>query len=246
MKTKIQSLGFTKGHMHLLLVAVAVFSVLMVSKSNINLRAVFVKADDTPVKMLTYDDVHNQVAAEVQAAEPADDPAANAVADQQLALLDRQLDSGEVLGDSIGIGTVPNAEQIFSREQLDLIPVNTQTTSQKTVELYSDQLLNIESQDDATTLMGNLNSSDPSVLNKTKDKANLIIGKLKGLTVPDELADYHRYKMIYYQSLASMADSFAQNTLDTNFQNTSKIFFSVVSKLEDTKNKMQDKYQVGL
>lgn len=242
MKTKLQSLGFTSGHMHLLLVAVAVFAILMVVKSDVNLKTMFANADDEQV-MLTYDDVQNQTAAEFG---PVADTELTSEEEEQYALLDRSLETGEVLGDATGIGTVPDAEQIFSRSQLDLINVNTQNTTAESIKKYSESLLSVESQNESVTLMANLNSSDSATLNKTKDQAYYVIQNLSALTVPSELADYHRYKMIYYQTLASMADSFAQNNLNTNFENTSKIFFSVTNKIEQTKAWVQDKYNVAL
>lgn len=242
MTTKLKSLGFTASHVHLLLVAFALFSVLIVAKSDISIKALFVKADDN-VEMLTYEGVRDEILAERGGVIT---PQTDAEAEAQFALLDRSLDNGQVLGESIGIGTIPPAEQIFSRDQLDLITLSIEETTKESVEKYSERLLNVESQESATSLMANLNSSDPEILNKTRDQAMEIISNLKSLTVPSELVDFHRYKMIYYQSLSSMASSFAQNTLDTNFENTSKIFFSITSKLEESKSKIQDQYQVVL
>lgn len=242
MKDKLQSLGFTSGHAHLLLVAVAIFAVLTVAKSDISIKALFVNADEE-TKMLTYDEVRNKVAAEYgsMSATPADEEA-----ERQLALLDRSLDQGQVLGEQIGIGSIPRAEQIFSRDQLDQIVVQTKSTSKESVQKYTEEVLRVESKYGAVALVANLNSNDPAVLNQTKDQAKVIIQNLKGLTVPSELADYHRYKMIYYQTLSNMADAFATNDLNSDFQNTSKIMFGIMEKIEQTNSQIQTKYQVNL
>ena len=242
MKTKLQSLGFTASHAHLLLVVFALFSVLMVVKSDISIKAIFVKADEN-VEMVTYEEVRAQIIAE-RGGEVTQESEAEAEA--QLALLDRSLDEGKVLGESIGIGAIPSADQIFAREQLDTIVVITTSTNQASVKKYSDDVMGVEAKYDAVTLMANLNSSDVSILNSTKEQATVIIQNLKGLTVPDELADFHRYKMMYYQTLLSMADAFATNTLDTNFQNTSKILFSIMEKMEQVKSAIASKYNVAL
>ena len=242
MKTKLQSMGFTASHAHLLLVAFALFSVLMVVKSDLSIKAIFVKADEN-VKMVTYDEVRAQIIAE-RGGEVTQE--SDAEAEAQLALLDRSLDEGKVLGESIGIGAIPNADNIFAREQLDTIAVTTELTSQVSVKKYSEAILGVESKHDAITLMSNLNSSDPLVLSSTKEQATVIIQSLKGLTVPDELADFHRYKMMYYQTLSNMADAFATNTLDANFQNTSKILFSIMEKMEQVKSSIANKYNVSL
>ena len=241
MTTKLKSLGFTSGHAHLLIVAVALFSVLMVAKSDLSVKALFANADDE-VEMLTYEDVRSEVVAEYGGVSSE----ADAEAEKQLALLDRSLDNGQVLGDMVGIGTIPNIDKIFARDQLDMIPVTTIATTQQSVQIYSERVIGVEAEHGAVALMANLNSSDQAVLTQTKDQVVVVISNLKGLSVPAELADFHRYKMIYYQTLASMADAFANNTLDANFQNTSKILFSVMEKIESTKTEMQTKYQVSL
>lgn len=242
MISKLKSLGFTAGHAHLLLVAVALFSVLIVAKSGINYRTMFASAESTKPQTLSYEDALSQ--AQADNAQPTEQSTAED--DAQIALLDRSLDSGQVLGDSIGIGTVPSAEQIFSREKLDQIKLNTVPTDSKSIQMYSDNLIGVESQNDASTLIGNLNSSDPDVLKQTKQQADATVQKLSALIVPTELADYNRYQMIYYEALSNMAQGFATNTLDTDFQNTSKIFFSVTNKIEQTKSDIQQKYQVSL
>lgn len=241
MMSKLKSLGFSSGHAHLLLVAVAVFSVLIVTKSGINVRAMFANAD-SEVKVPTYEDIKKEVESEKNTSTNN----SSDYIDEQIALLDRSLENGQVLGDATGIGTVPNIEKVFTREQLDQIKLNTVSTDSKSVQSYANSLLNVESQTDAATLMASLNSSDPAVLKQTAAQADAIIQKLSTLTVPAELADFNRYKMIYYESMSSMANGFATNTLDTNFQNTSKIFFSVVNKIEQTKTDIQQKYQVSL
>lgn len=241
MKSRLKDLGFTSGHVHLLLIAVALFAVLMVTQSNINIKALFVKADDQPA-MLTYEGVHNQILAD----QGQSSTEADKTAEAQLALLDRSLDSGQVLGDSTGIGTVPPAEQIFNRDQLDLIHVTTEPTTTQSLQRYSQNLLSVESQDNAITMIANLNSSDPAVLKATQELSDGTIQNLASLTVPSELADFHRYKMIYYKALSSMAVSFAENNLNTDFQNTSKILFSIINKIEQSKSVIQEKYQIAL
>ncbi|HEX3096058.1 MAG TPA: hypothetical protein VHQ20_02975, partial [Patescibacteria group bacterium] len=108
-KTKFKSLGFTAGHAQLLTVAVAIFAVLFVAKSGVNLKTVFVHAD-TKTEMLTFDQVHNEVAAQEN---QSSDPTATDDSAQQLALLDRGDVDGKVLGDAIGIGEIPDADQLI-------------------------------------------------------------------------------------------------------------------------------------
>lgn len=246
MKTKLQSLGFTSGHMHLLLIAVALFSVLMVSRSNISLKTLFVKADDTQTKMLTYEDVRDQVIAENAAAQPADDPAAEAEAEQQLALLDRQLDEGQVLGDSIGIGNIPPADQLYSRDQLDTIAVTTTATTQASVALYQRNLSVAEADYDSANLIANLNSTDPEVITDAAAQTEKLISVLQTIVVPSDLADFQRYKIMYYRVLINLGNSFAGNDQGVDLKNNSTALFSLVDKIQRMSDEVYSKYGVQL
>lgn len=241
-KTKIQSLGFTLRHLQILVVAFLLIGSLTLAKTGINFKSFFVNADET--KQLTYEEVRNKIYTENPL--PTLEDSISAEDSAQLALLDRSLDQGEVLGDSIGIGTIPPADQIFNREQLDAIKINTQPTNVDTIQKYKIDLLGVESQDEAIVLIGSLNSNDPAVLEKAKEQATTVMQKLFNVVVPDELADFHRYKLIYYQTLSGMVDGFASNSKDSNFENSSKIFFSVTNKIEQTKAEIQTKYNIEL
>lgn len=243
MKTKLQSLGFNASHAYLLTVAVALFVALTFVQSDLNLRTLFANAD-SETEMLTYESVRDELVADQSPI--VSDEVAMAEAEKQLALLDRSLENGQVLGESIGLGAVPQADQIFSREQLDSIVVTTEKTNPQSIQRYAERVLRVESENNALEVMANLNSSDSVLLTNTKQQITVIIQDLKGLAVPEELADYHRYKMIYYQTLASMADSFASNNLNTDFQNTSKILFSIMEKIEQTKNVIQTQYSISI
>jgi hypothetical protein len=242
MTQKLKSLGFNSAHLQLLTVAFVVVGGLIFVKSGLSVRALFVHADNEKPPV-TYDSVRNQIVSE---SSQQADPAADAEAEKQLALLDRQLDSGQVLGESIGVGTIPNVEQVFSRSLLDQIQVKTTDTSKQSISKYAEQVAGVETQDGAVILLGSLNSDDPTVLNQTKQSSDVVVQGLSTLIVPSELADYHRYKMLYYKSLATMADYFAKNDLNTDFQNNSKVLFSLTEKIEQIKTDIYNKYQVTL
>lgn len=240
-KTKLKDLGFTAGHAHLLIVAVAFFAVLTFAQSDLSLRALFANADDEVV-MLTYGDVRNTVASEYGNVSTE----ADASVEEQLALLDRSLDNGQVLGDVIGIGVVPPVEQMLSREHLNSLPVITTTTSLEAIQMYSSFVTGVEAENEVLTLLGDLNSSDQQTLVNSKQRISKMIAQLGQVVVPSELADFHRYKIIYYQTLSEMADGFISNSYDVNFQNTAKVFFSITDKIERTKSEVQSKYNVAL
>ncbi len=81
--------------------------------------------------MLTYDEVKNQV--ESQNPTSLSDTEVSPEDEKQLALLDRSLENGQVLGADIGIGTIPNVDELYSADQLGAIPVKSsvQTSQQE-------------------------------------------------------------------------------------------------------------------
>lgn len=241
MKSKLQSLGFSSGHAHLLIVAVGVFAILFALKSDINLHAIFAHADEDS-KMLTFDDAMKQATAEYGGVQTEKDKQA----EEQLALLDRSLDQGKVLGEAIGIGTIPNAENIFSPEQLATIPVITTGTDTASLKKYEDDVMSVESKNNSAEILAQLNSTNVDTIRDAQSKVTQMIGDLKGVTVPSELVKYHRYKLIYYQTLSAVADAFATNNFDNNFQNVSKILFSVMEKVEQERVNISNQFHIDV
>ena len=240
MKTKLQSLGFTSGHMHLLLVAIAIFGILFVAKSDINFKAIFAQADDEKA-MLTFEGVKSEV--EAQYGDISE--GITAQDEQQLSLLDRSLDDGQVLGDDIGIGTIPNIAELYSAEQLSAIPVQSVLPSNATtVKDYADKMLGIESYYNTTALFSNLNSSDPELIKSTAKQTAGIIESMKQLAVPSELVEYHRYSVIYYQTLYSIGNAFT--TGEGDLASYTKTLFSLMNKLNTTKSNIDAKYKIAL
>ncbi|MDQ3018469.1 MAG: hypothetical protein M3Q64_01205 [bacterium] len=242
MKTKLQSMGFSIAHAQLIGIAVVVFAVLVFTQTGISIKGMFAKAEIQPV-VITYEQARTEVLNEQSVSS---NNVSEDLNQRQLALLNRTDENGQVLGSAIGIGDIPTADQIFSREQLDLIVINTVATNPKNILKYSEQIMAIESENNALALLGNLNSSDPVALSEASKQATVLVSNFKSLSVPSELADYHRYKMIYYQSLARIAQAFEKNELNDDFANTSKILFSIMDKIEQTKRLVSEKYQVAL
>lgn len=240
MKTKLQSLGFTTGHAHLLLVAVAVFAFLIVAKTDVNLKALFVNADDEQV-MLTFDGVRSEV--EKQYGEVSEEISTEE--EEQLALLDRTFDQGQVLGDDIGVGTIPNVSELYSSQQLNAIQVHSVVASNKqNVQQYADRMLRIESFYNTTTMFSNLNSSDPETIKSTFKQTGGIIESMKEIPVPSELVDYHRYNVIYYQTLYAIGNSFI--TGEGDLGSYTKTLFSLMNKINAVKSEINNKYQIEL
>ena len=243
MTTKLKSLGFTSGHAHLLLVAVAVFGLLMFAKSDLNVRTLFANADDE-VEMLTYEDARNEVVTAYGgvASSPADEEA-----EKQLALLDRSLDNGQVLGEMVGLGSIPSADAIFSQDILNKISVKViHNALPEDPQNYADKLTYIESSNDVLTLLANINSGDPALIQSSQDQANRIVQMMGTIAVPPSFVEYHRYKTIYYTSLTNMADIWMKKRPETDLQPQSTLLFSVMGKVETLKAELETKYNITL
>lgn len=239
----MKELGFNRNHFLVGLTALALFAVLVFSKTGITLSAMFTNADDSQ-PLLTYEQAKGEVYAQmgiVDAEKYLQD------LENQFALLDRGQVDGAVLGQAIGIGAVPSSEQIFTREMLDQIPViKSSDNSREAIQRYSELLLGAEAESGAMISIANLNSSDPLVLNQAKESAAQAVSNLKSLSVPSELADFHRYKMIYYQNLAAIADSLINPDATQDLQNQTSIFLSITERINQIKSDIWDKLQVQL
>lgn len=241
-KIKLQDLGFNKNHAYLMFAAGAVFLLLVVPRSNIKLSAMFSKADNSQQQMLTYEDVKIQVYAD---AGIIDEQQYQTNLENQFALLDRGQADGKVLGATIGLDDVPSADQLFSQDQLDLIPIkSTIPTTETSVQDYADRILRIESYYDTTELFANLNSSDKNLLDKTSQQVQGILDSMSQIPVPSELVAYHKYNVMYYQTISKLGQSFSSD--DGNLAKYSKDMFSLMDKLASLKTEIESKYQISL
>lgn len=239
----MNELGFNRNHYLIGLAAIAVFAALVFPRTGIQLSAMFSQADEVNPK-ITYEQMRGEVYAQMGVT---DDEKYLQDLENQFALLDRGQVDGAVLGQAIGIGAVPSAEQIFTREMLDQIVLTTSSdNTPDNMKKYSEQVLQVETGNEALSTLAALNSSDSQALEQSKDQVDKIVSGLLGVTVPSELLDYHRYKLIYYQNLKAIADSFSGDNANSDLQNQTSILLSVMERIEQTKSEIWAKYQVQL
>ncbi|QQS22679.1 hypothetical protein IPM19_03545 [bacterium] len=239
--TNLESLGFTRNHAYLLGAAVLVFAVLIVPRMDIKLSAVFTQAEETQEPMLTYEDVRSEVYA-LNGLDAETEEYINHL-ENQFALLDRGQANGQVLGEAIGLDEIPSVEQLYSNEQLSLIPIKEMIpTNQQTVEAYANKMLQIESYYNTPELFANLNSSDKNLLQKTQDQVKGIIESLNGIPVPTELVDYHRYNTLYYQTIGKLGLAFM--TGDENIAQYSSAMFSLTDRLASLRTQIENKHKI--
>ncbi len=244
-KTKLQNLGFNYNHLFIMLAALAIFAVLIIPRANIKVFAMFSKAQETEKPLLTYEDVHTQVFAERGLGTDQESEKYLNDIETQFALLDRGEADGKVLGAAIGLDEIPNIDQLFSEEQLNLINVHSViATNKDSIQTYADRLLKIESYYNTTELFANLNSTDKNLLDKTTSQTKLIVDSMNQIPVPSELVNYHRYNVLYYQTLGKLGQSFSSDEGDLS--QYSSALFSLMDRIASFKNEIKTKYNIEI
>lgn len=242
-QSTMSELGFNRNHYLLALAAVLIFSVLVIPQTGLKISALFAKGENSQ-GMVTYEEVRKQVYAENNIV---DDEQYLKDLENQFALLDRGEVDGAVLGQAIGIGAVPDASQVFTRDMLDQIVLTTSSdNSAAAIQKYSEQLLQVEAENNAIMSLANLNSTDSQILEQSKVQASEVVSGLLGVTVPTSLLDFHRYKLIYYQNIIALADSFISGEQSDDFENQTAILLSVMERIEQIKSEVWTAYQIQL
>lgn len=243
MKTKLQSMGFTKGHAQLIGIAVVIFAVLVYSQSNISLHAMFSKADNNQ-DVITYEKAKAEVLAKNGAT---DSTEYDQHVEDQFAMLTLKDENGQVLGDAVGLTDIPSSEELFTPETLAQITVKTTVqTDKKAIEVYAGQVVYVESRYDVISLLSQINSDDKATVALAKEQAATIVRALNLITVPQPLVEYHRYKLMYYTSLINIGEIWLGERDANQLQVQTKILMSVMNKLESMKSQITQKYSVEL
>ncbi len=240
MKSKLQSWGFSLGHAQLIGVAVVVFAILVFSQTNIHVKALFTKADDT--KMLTYDEVRQQTLADSGSSDSSE---YDQYTDNQFAMLNLKDEQGKVLGEEVGLNDIPEGSQVFTPEILSqIILKTTPNTDARTISTYVNQVSAVELNSDVIRLLADINSDDPQTVSTAKSQAIKIVQALGTVTVPEPFVEYHRYKMMYYTILTNIADVWLGKQPQTDLQSQTKAMMSVMNKLDQLKEDLNKKYSL--
>ncbi|MEZ4180000.1 MAG: hypothetical protein R3B41_00565 [Candidatus Doudnabacteria bacterium] len=245
-KQNFQRLGFGFNHALLLGAAVVIFLILIIPQLNNLVGSLTANADDQK-PVLTFEQAQSQVESELDQLF-AELDTSNNIQDQQLSLLDRVDDNGQVLGAAIGLGDIPTAEQLFSEQELSQIPVQSVIyTDAQTVQQYADRISRIEGYYDTIEIFAVLNESDPARLREVANQTEAIVNSMRQIPVPDELLNYHRLSSIYYQTLGQIGLGFAGGESGAvNLQIYSKNLFSLIDRIGMVREEINQKYGVKL
>ena len=240
---KVPKEHFHMGHIGIIALVAAALVGLSMIKSGPELFS----KNDPPPYTFTYDEVKNQVVAE-NASQPT---TTNDQTDQQLAMIDPNYNSGQVLGtstDSTGLDSViPKAEDMLTPQVLNMIQVKTSDKSDKdSIQTYADQVTYVESHFNSLGILTDLNGTDPSQLKEAKDNATKIVQGLSLIVVPKPLEDYQKVKMMYYTTLGNMADVFAGTNTKYSVDDVASILLSLTDKLDRSATDVFNTYGVQL
>lgn len=244
-KNKIEEWGFTGAHALLMSCALIVFVILISPHLNLSFKTLTTKADNHNKEILTYEQVRAEVYAESKL--PEEDAELAALVDKQFALLDRNADAGEVLGESIGFGDVPDATEFLTPDLVDQSQIKVLAdSSQSALVDYRNNLQIILGEYEVFGMLAALNSSDTTTLSELAKKFNTLASHIISLEVPAPLVDYHKYNVAYYNSLANVAMLFAGQTPDVDMQFNTKAMLSLSQKIDQLKTELEKSYGLQL
>lgn len=174
--------------------------------------------------------------------------AGSSQAQNQIAMLDPNLQQGSVLGTSTGVSDLfPAAETVFTPDVLGQIKINLQKNSgPDSVQIYANQISALEADSDVLSMISDLNSDDAKILAAIPDKTKKMVEALAKISVPSDLAEYHRLKMVYYTTFGNLATNLSgqQGLSDTDSATT--LFFSLTDRLERIRTEILNKYNLTL
>ncbi len=236
------------GHLALIVGAalVLVFVTFMKNGFHFSLKA----TASTTAKPYTYamalKDAHAELAISDTGTDASEDSSTTA---EQLAMIDPMLDQGAVLGASTGTldSVIPDAADIISPDQLSQIKIKLlDTTSSTQIAKYKDDVAAVESAYSTETILTELQSEDSAMLKKISGQIQPLISALLGVSVPKDLAEYHRYKILYYAELSVLADGYAGVANAADPQDTGMNVFSISDKMTKLSADIEAKYGVQL
>ena len=162
---------------------------------------------------------------------------------KQLASINPSSENGKVLGESIGLTPVP-ADKLFTKSLLDQIDVATTTSNDlPTITEYNTNLLHIEAANNVLALYSALNSSDVTEMKNAGLQALTVVAQLKGMVVPTNVLEYHKYKILYYTTFSQLAETLAGNK-NYDLEIITNEIFSITDKLSSLRKQILNSYNI--
>lgn len=234
---------------HLAIIILCVFLLFGITfmKSGFDLSIFKIKtaASDSPVKQYTFEQAQADVIAEMGGSFGDGSENENK---NQIAMLD-PTSAPQVLGASTenGDGVFPSAEEVLTPEVLAGIQVILNgPATEDSVKEYKLLIQAVESDNQAENIFVALSSDDPKILTEASKNVEPLIKAMLATPVPNELAELHKVKMIYYMLLSELADGYAGVPGVTDPKDTGIHIFSIVDRMQRLTQELSTKYGVDL
>ncbi len=167
----------------------------------------------------------------------------------KLAIVDPNFSEGLVAGTSTAsqIEGLPSASDIPD-EVLNAIKVLILDgpTNATTVMEYANQVVLVESTHNAMGLLIAVSGEDVEAAKAARPELDALILDLAKVPVPSQIQNYHKLKLMYYESLIQWANNSAQEPGAVNIETLSSGLLALTDKLSLTEREIEEAYGVTL
>lgn len=237
---------FNYSHFALILASALFLVLITFVKGGFSFRTALTKSN-SQTKILTYEEVKQQVEAENQPKLKEALAQLETTSNEQIALLDPS-SGGQVLGANTEEfqNFFEDSNEVLSKQILDQIKIDyVVPSSEENIKMYTGTMKVVENSLNSLELLSNLNSDDTKILIQNSDNAKVLIAALSKVSVPEELQEYHKYKMLFYLSISRLSEIMAGDRSTEEVDNTTQIFFSTMQKIEAISQAMFEKHQIS-
>lgn len=231
MKISNEQIGFNKNHAMVISAVILAFAVYASPALGFDMKNIFTKKNNSKVQLdlITYDQVKGNVLADLGVEE---DPAYNKTRDQ-LALLDRGAVDAQVLGEAIGVGSIPSAKDMILPEMEQKYPLKVINDNGVDAMLkYKKALSQIDSQYDTMTLMAIMNSGDQQAIKESLPQWSALLKTMSQVEVPSSVKEEYRARLGFNFSMMKAAEVYAGLISDSELPLYLKAIMAYSSKIE--------------
>lgn len=228
MKFTKEEIGFNKNHAMIMGVVVFALAGYALPKAGLNVKAMF--GGNQPVHIMTYDDARAKVIADLGDIGPNDYTKTK----DQIALIDRGTLDTQVLGDAIGVGTIPNAKDMQLPELDQQFPLTvTEAEGNEAEASYHTAVSDIESKYGVIDMLAVLNTSNTEELKQSTMQWRQMLRELASVPVPKKMQASHHARLGYYYSLMKTGEVYAGISSESELPLYVKAMLAFSSSMDD-------------
>lgn len=227
--------SFGKNHLGLIAISIVLLSVATFMRGGFTLGAFSFNKAESAEQGLTYEQAKEQaqkIVAEKYAGIGSNTEAQSQLTQQQLAEVDPNYGEGAVLGTSVDSQGNIDVDNLLSSQTMQALQIFTYETQDRLqLNYYGTQVSEIENKNGALLLFSALSSREQSSLQRAASGYKTIAAELQAMQVPTQFEQYHRMKLVYYSSLATMAESMASEGPGEQAATAASLFFALNEKI---------------